>query len=222
MACEVDEIQRVAGKYGLKVIYDAAHAFGVTVNGRGIGSYGDMSMFSFHATKVYNAVEGGGIAYHNPELSDMLKALKDFGITGVDEVDYVGGNGKLDEFRAAMGLCNLRCIDQEIHKREMASEHYDERLSGVKGIKLLPAQQGVTKSYSYYPVVLDGYRKTRDEAFEELRNNNIITRRYFFPLCNNFRCYRERYGKADVPGRKKHFGSCALSADVCRFDGGRG
>ena len=199
MACDVESIQRIADKYRLKVIYDAAHAFGVRVNGRGIGSYGDVSMFSFHATKAFHTIEGGGLAYRDPALGEMLLALKDFGILRTDEVVYVGGNSKMDEFRAAMGLCNLRAFDAEVQKRRLAAERYDERLAGVAGIRRLPVQPGVTRTYAYYPIVLDGYRKTREQLFAELRANQIITRRYFYPLCTDYPCYRERFGCASVP-----------------------
>jgi len=199
MACDVDRIQQIADKHGLKVIYDAAHAFGVDVNGKGIGAYGDASMFSFHATKVFNTIEGGGLAYKDQALAEKLMYYMNFGITGQETVGYVGGNAKMDEFRAAMGLCNLRHVDEEHSIRKAAAERYDERLSGVKGIKLLPDQQGVTKNYAYYAVVFDGYKKNRDQIFEELRAENILTRKYFYPLCNDFDCYRAEYGNADVP-----------------------
>ena len=198
MACDVDRIQKIADKHGLKVIYDAAHAFGVDVNGKGIGSYGDASMFSFHATKVFNTIEGGGLAFKDSALANMLQYYMNFGITSPETVGYVGGNAKMDEFRAVMGLCNLRHVDEELAIRRQAAERYDERLGGVKGIKLLPVQKGVTKNYAYYAVVFDGYKKNRDQIYDELRNENILTRKYFYPLCNDFDCYRAEYGNADV------------------------
>ena len=199
MACDVEKIQKIADKYNLKVIYDAAHAFGVEVNGKGIGSYGDASMFSFHATKVFNTVEGGGLCFKDAALGQMLTYYKSFGQTSPETVGYVGGNAKLDEFRAVMGLCNLRHVGEEFALRKQAAERYNERLSGVKGLKLRPDQPGVTKNYAYYPVVFDGFRMNRDEMFAYLREENILTRKYFHPLCCDFDCYREQYGNANVP-----------------------
>lgn len=154
MVCETDKIQNIASKYGLKVIYDAAHAFGVKVNGKGVGEYGDASMFSFHATKIYHTVEGGAAVFKDETLSDKLTAIKDFGLTGPETVDYIAGNSKLDEFRAAMGLCNLRHIDENIKLRERAALRYNERLSQMKDIQLLPQQKDIKNNYSYYPIVL--------------------------------------------------------------------
>lgn len=199
MACDVERIQEIADKYGLKVIYDAAHAFGVEINGKGIGSYGDASMYSFHATKVFNTIEGGGLAFKAPELSQLLIYYKSFGQTSPETVGYIGGNAKMDEFRAAMGLCNLHHIQEELEIRKIAANRYNERLHGIKGIRLLPNQPGVTKNHAYYAVVFDGFRKNRDEIFAELLKKNILTRKYFYPLCNDFDCYHEQYGNAKVP-----------------------
>lgn len=199
MACHTEEIQQIAAKYGLKVIYDAAHAFGVTVNGRGIASQGDASMFSFHATKIYHTIEGGAVAFGEGALSPRLTALKDFGITGPETVDYIAGNSKLDEFRAAMGLCNLRHIQESIQRRREASEHYDARFSGVKEIQVLPDQPGVARNYAYYPIVLRNAGISRDALHAELARRGIHTRKYFYPLCCDFSCYREVYGNAQVP-----------------------
>jgi len=134
--CDVEAIEAIAKKYNLKVIYDAAHAFGATVNGRGIASYGDASMFSFHATKVFNTIEGGAVTYNDGKLTKVLNELKNFGITGQESVEYIAGNAKMNEFQAAMGLCNLRHVDKEIQKRKAVVDRYNERLSNVKGIKL--------------------------------------------------------------------------------------
>ncbi len=199
MACDVEAIQRIADKHNLKVIYDAAHAFGVQVNGKGIGAFGDAAMFSFHATKTYHTIEGGGLAFQDEALNEQLVARKDFGITGPESVEFVAGNSKLDEFRAAMGLCNLRHIGDEIKKRREAAERYDMHLRDVEGIHRLPIQEGVTKNYSYYPIVLSGYKLTRNALYEKLREKGILTRKYFYPLCNEFECYREQYGNAEVP-----------------------
>lgn len=199
MACDVKAIQQIADKHKLKVIYDAAHVFGVKIRGKGIGSFGDASMYSFHATKTYNMIEGGGLAFKDPALDKLLTASKDFGITGLESVERVAGNSKLDEFRAAMGLCNLRHIERAIEKRKAATDRYDKQLAFIDGIQVLPRQEGITKNYSYYPIVLNGYRCTRDELYEKLRKKGIISRKYFYPLCCDFKCYRNEYGSAQVP-----------------------
>lgn len=200
--CNVNEIERIAKKYKLKVIYDAAHAFGVTVKGRGIASCGDASMFSFHATKVFNTIEGGAVTFGDDSLKIILNHLKNFGITGPESVEYVGGNAKMNEFQAAMGICNLRHIDIEINKRKAVVEKYKERLDGIDGIKLAQPQDGIKSNYAYFPVVFDGYRLNRDEVYEALKNENIIPRKYFFPLTNSYECYRDRFNCEETPVAK--------------------
>lgn len=195
--CNVNEIDRIAKKYNLKVIYDAAHAFGVTIEGIGVGNFGDASMFSFHATKVFNTIEGGAVTFKDSILKEKLNSLKNFGITDPESVDYIAGNAKMNEFQAAMGICNLRHVDNEIRKRKVAVERYFDRLSGVPGIKLVSPQKGVKNNYAYFPVVFDGYRMTRDEVAEALARENIFARKYFYPLTNSFKCYQ---GKID-PGK---------------------
>lgn len=187
--CDVEEIQRIADKHGLKVIYDAAHAFGVRYKGKGAGSFGDASMFSFHATKVYHTIEGGCVCYGEDSLTQKLADIRNFGLHGQEECLYVGGNAKMNEFQAAMGLCNLRHIDGEIAKRKAVVERYRERLSGVEGIKLSVIQPDVESNYAYFPVVFDGYKYTRDAVFARLKEQNIIARKYFYPLTNDFACY---------------------------------
>lgn len=195
--CNVEEIERIAKKYGLKVIYDAAHTFGVRYKNRGIGSFGDVSMFSFHATKVYNTIEGGAVCYKDEELGRELYKLRDFGIKDAETVDGVGSNGKMNEFVAAMGLCNLRHVDGEIEKRKKVSECYREQLNNIPGIQLPPTQNDVQSNYSYFPIVIDEKRfgATRNEVFEELGKNNIFARKYFYPLTSAFDCF---HGKFDV------------------------
>lgn len=201
--CNVSEIEKIASKYNLKVIYDAAHAFGMTVDGvGGVGNFGHASMFSFHATKVYNTIEGGAVTFSNSKLNKILNDLKNFGITGPETVEYVGGNAKMNEFQAAMGLCNLRHVEGEISKRKIVAERYKKRLSDVKGIKLLKNQAGVKSNYSYFPVVFDGYKMTRDEVSEALAKENIIARKYFYPLTNSFDCYRDKYDINETPVAK--------------------
>lgn len=187
--CDVEAIDAIAKKHGLKVIYDAAHAFGVTYKGINSANFGDASMFSFHATKVFNTIEGGAVTFAEDALVQRLNDLKNFGIRGPEEVAYVGGNAKMSEFQAAMGICNLRYLDKEIAKRKVAVEHYRQRLSGVPGIKLCPEQPGVVSNYAYFPVVFDGYKYTRDEVFALLQEHNVIARKYFYPLANEFECY---------------------------------
>lgn len=189
--CDVEEIRRIAQKHGLKVIYDAAHAFGVTYQGVSAANFGDASMFSFHATKVFNTIEGGAVCYADDGLVQVLNDRKNFGIRGPEECAYVGGNAKMSEFQAAMGICNLRHLDSEIAKRQKVVEHYRERLSGIPGIKLCPEQRDVQPNYAYFPVIFDGYRYTRDEIFETLKKQEIVARKYFFPLTNSFACYRD-------------------------------
>jgi len=189
--CDVDTIQTIADKHGLKVIYDAAHAFGVTYNGKGIGNFGDASMFSFHATKVFNTIEGGAVTFAEDTLEEVLYDMKNFGIRGPEEVVFVGGNAKMSEFQAAMGICNLRHVDGEIRKRGAVVEQYRRRLSGVKGIRLTPWQQGVKTNFAYFPVVFDGYQYTRDQVFEMLARRGIVARKYFFPLTNSYECYKD-------------------------------
>jgi len=195
--CDVERIDKIAKKHGLKVIYDAAHAFGETINGIGIGNFGDASVFSFHATKVFNTIEGGAAAFKDNGLRKKLDGLKNFGITGFECVEYIGGNAKMNEFQAAMGLCNLRHIDSEIEKRKAVSERYFERLSNIKGLKLCKPQPGIKSNYSYFPVVFDGFRMTRDEAYNALASKNIYARKYFYPLKSCFECYKVRFS-ADV------------------------
>jgi dTDP-4-amino-4,6-dideoxygalactose transaminase len=200
--CNINEIENLAKKYNIKVIYDAAHAFGVTVNGESVANFGDASMFSFHATKVFHTIEGGAVTYKDGSLSKKLNDLKNFGITGPELVEYVGGNAKMNEFQAAMGICNLRHIEGEIAKRKIVVESYIERLSGVSGIRLCKSQTGVKSNYAYFPVVFDGYKMSRDEVFEKLKAENIYARKYFYPLTNSFDCYKGRFDVEKTPVAK--------------------
>lgn len=191
--CDIEKIEKIANKHNLKVIYDAAHVFGVKVNGRGIGSFGDVSMFSFHATKVFNTIEGGCLTYNDDSLTERISSLRNFGITSPESVDFVGTNAKMNEFQAAMGLCNLRYIDGEIAKRKKVEVNYRARLEDVEGIKLSPMQKDVTSNYAYFPVVFEGYKYNRDEIADKLMENNIFARKYFYPITNEFSCYRGKY-----------------------------
>lgn len=195
--CNIEEIERIAHKYGLKVVYDAAHTFGEKYNGKGIGSFGDASCFSFHATKVFNTIEGGAVCYKDKELGERLYNLKNFGIRGPEAVESVGANAKMNEFSAAMGICNLRHVDEEIAKRKKVVEHYRKRLEGIEGIQLNPIQENVESNYAYFPVIFDekvfGY--SRNEVADKLAEQGIFSRKYFYPLTNSFDCF---HGKFDV------------------------
>lgn len=199
--CDVGKIQEIADKYGLKVIYDAAHAFGELYNGMGVGSFGDVSMFSFHATKVFNTIEGGAVCYSDEELGRKVYRIKNFGIMDEETVDYVGANAKMNEFQAAMGLCNLKYIDGEIAKRKKAVTKYRERLSDIPGIQLSAICDGVQYNYAYFPIVVDEakFGATRDEIFDRLAENNIFARKYFYPITNSFECYNGKYNAEDTP-----------------------
>lgn len=188
--CAVEEIDKIAKKYGLKVIYDAAHAFAVNYKGVSSASFGDASIFSFHATKVFNTIEGGAVCYNNDSWVQLLNDQKNFGIHSTEEVAYVGGNAKMNEFQAAMGLCNMRHLNTEIAKRKKVVERYRECLSEVEGIKLSILQKDVDSNYAYFPVVFDGYKYTRNEVYAMLEEQGIVARKYFYPLTNSFECYR--------------------------------
>ncbi|WP_040978351.1 DegT/DnrJ/EryC1/StrS family aminotransferase [Oceanobacillus jeddahense] len=200
--CDVDEIERIAKKHNLRVIYDAAHAFGVTKDDKGIGSFGDISMFSFHATKVFNTIEGGALTFNDDSLHSILNEQKNFGITGPEDIIYVGGNAKMNEFQAAMGLCNLNSIDDDIQRRKELVDRYNQHFNDIEGIKIVDSQQGVESNYAYYPVVFDGFKYTRDEVFENLKSENIHVRKYFFPLTNDIECYEGRFDVNETPVAK--------------------
>ena len=200
--CDVEKIEKIAKKYNLKVIYDAAHAFGVEKDGIGVANFGDASMFSFHATKVFNTIEGGAVTYKDEKLNKILYDIKNFGITGPESVEYIGGNAKMNEFQAAMGICNLRHVDKEIGKRKKVVERYREKLQNIEGIKIIHASEKIKENYAYFPVIFDNYKYTRDEIFKKLGEENIIARKYFYPLINDFDCYKEKYSSKDTPVAK--------------------
>lgn len=199
--CNVDEIQRIADKHGLKVIYDAAHTFGVRYKDRGIGSFGDVSCFSFHATKVFNTVEGGAACFHDEAFGTELFRLKNFGINGPESVTGVGANAKMNEFCAAMGICNLRHVDDEIDKRGAVVDRYRSHLEGIDGIQLSPIQKDVKPNYAYFPAVFDEavFGATRDYVFEALAEHSIGARKYFYPITNTFECYEGRFDPEMTP-----------------------
>lgn len=194
--CNVEAIEQIAYKYDLKVIYDAAHAFGEEMNGVGIGTYGDMSIFSFHATKVFHTIEGGCVCMRNEEQYERLYNMKNFGIRNEELVVSVGANAKMDEFRAAMGICNLKYIDQNIQKRKQLVEQYIECLD-FEGIKINQYKNGVKPNYAYFPVLFDNER-IRDTIYVKLKEHNIFSRKYFYPITADAACFRNRYKKLNL------------------------
>ncbi len=190
--CDIQAIQDIADKYGLKVIYDAAHAFGVEINGKSILNEGDMSTLSFHATKVYNTIEGGALICHDEKTKQRIDYLKNFGFAGETTVVAPGINSKMDEIRAAYGLLNLRQVDAAIEARHNVAVKYREALSGIEGITFFDDIQGVRHNYSYFPIFVDAekYGMTRDELYFKMKEVNVLGRRYFYPLISEFSTYR--------------------------------
>lgn len=192
--CNVEEIQRIADKYSLKVIYDAAHAFGVKYKGKGIGCYGDASVFSFHATKVFNTIEGGAVTFSDHKIYEKLYNLKNFGIHGEELVTDVGANAKMNEFCAIMGLCNLKHMDEVLRNREQRFSYYKQSIDNIKGIRFLNKREGSINNFAYFPIVLENdYRITRDELYDKFRQNGIYARKYFYPITADQACFRNRY-----------------------------
>ncbi len=190
--CDTKRIQEIADKYGLKVIYDAAHAFGVEVNGESILNAGDMSTLSFHATKVYNTIEGGAMVMHDEKTKKHIDYLKNFGFAGETEVVAPGINSKMDEMRSAYGLLNLRQVDAAIESRHQVAIQYREALGEVSGISFMEDMPGVKHNYSYFPIFIDAesYGMTRDELYAKMKSRNVLGRRYFYPLISEFSTYR--------------------------------
>lgn len=192
--CDVEAIEAIAKKHGLKVIYDGAHSFGVKKNGVSSACFGDATMFSFHATKVFHTIEGGALCFQDKALKQRVNDLKNFGIHGPESVPFVGGNAKMNEFCAAMGLCNLRHLDAWLRQRKAVVERYRQQLEEVPGLKLNREQPGVESNYAYFPVVFDGYKYDRDQVFARLNEDGIVARKYFYPATNAFECYAGRPG----------------------------
>lgn len=201
--CNTKRIQEIADIYGLKVIYDAAHAFGVNVNGKSILENGDMSTLSFHATKVYNTVEGGALVCHDEATKKRIDYLKNFGFAGETTVVAPGINSKMDEIRAAYGLLNLKQVDEAIAKRKHVAELYREALKNIPGIRFLNDIEGVRHNYSYFPIFIteNEYGMSRDALYDKLKSQNILARRYFYPLISNFPVYKgvESSNPANLP-----------------------
>lgn len=190
--CDMARIQEIADKYGLKVIYDAAHAFGVEVDGKSVLEYGNMATLSFHATKVYNTLEGGALVMHDEQTKKRIDYLKNFGFAGETEVVAPGINSKMDEVRAAYGLLNLRQVDEAIEKRHQVAVKYREALRDVKGVRFFDDMPGVRHNYSYFPIFInaDEYGMTRDELYFKMKEKGVLGRRYFYPLISTFSTYR--------------------------------
>lgn len=197
--CKVEEIDAIAKKHGLKVIYDAAHAFGVEIKSKSILEYGDVSTLSFHATKVYNTIEGGAMVMHTPEMKYGVDNLKNFGFRGETTVVAPGINSKMDEMRAAYGLLNLKQVDEAIEARRRVANRYRDALRGVKGIRFFDDMPGVKHNYSYFPIFVDAkeYGKTRDELYFFMKEQGVLGRRYFYPLITDFDPYK------DLPSAQK-------------------
>lgn len=189
--CKVNEIQKIADKYNLKVIYDAAHAFSTEINGVGIGTFGDISVFSFHAAKLFNTVEGGALTYNNNNLVKKIYNLRNFGIKNEEIIEETGINGKMNELQAAFGLLNLKIYKKEQEKRKKLKEFYDENLLKIKGIKIPKMPDNVTNSYQYYPIIIENnYPISRNQIYDKFKEFNIYTRKYFYPACIDYDCYK--------------------------------
>ena len=198
--CNVEKIQKIAEKYNIKVIYDAAHAFGVEYEDNGIGAYGDASVFSFHATKVFNTIEGGAVTFSDHKIYEKLYNLKNFGIRGEELVSEVGANAKMNEFCAIMGLCNLKHIGRVMQARKHVVEHYIRRFSEIEGIKIFEGNDKATKNYAYFPILIsDTYKSSRNEVYEKLKEHGIHARKYFFPVTSDQACFKNKYRYIEIP-----------------------
>lgn len=191
--CNLEKIQKIADKYNLKIIYDAAHAFGVKVNGKPISQFGDISMFSFHATKIYHTIEGGALTFKDPYHKERADSLRNFGIRIPDIVMEPGTNGKMNEIQAAVGLLLLKQVEEEIAKRKEIANLYRQLLEEIPGIKTNKDMEGVTHNYAYFVIQVEkeDYGLNRDELYDKLAEYNVIARKYFYPLCSNFHCYKD-------------------------------
>lgn len=202
--CDVKAIQTIADKYRLKVIYDAAHAFGVRYAGKGIGNYGDASIFSFHATKIFNTIEGGAVTFSAPEIKEKLYNLKNFGIRGEELVVDIGANAKMNEFAAIMGLCNLKYIDSVLEARKKRYIIYEKKINFIKGIKLFNSNINVIPNYAYFPILIqEDYRISRDELHDLLKVHDIYSRKYFYPITSDQACFKNKYKKCNLENARR-------------------
>ena len=191
-SCDVYKIEKIAKKYNLKVIYDGAHVFSTEIDGKGIGEFGDITMFSFHATKLFNTIEGGCLTYNDDKLFKKIYNLRNFGIQSEELVEDIGINGKMNEIQAAIGLLNLNLYKEEKKKRAEIKDFYDKNISGIKGIYIPQMPDNTTNSYQYYPIVInDDYPLSRDELYDKFKTYNVMTRKYFYPLCSDYECYKD-------------------------------
>ena len=192
--CDVEKIDKIAKKYGLKIIYDAAHAFGVKYHGKSLVNYGDISMVSFHATKLFNTIEGGALFYEDSTLSTRINAYKNFGIINETNIDYIGGNAKMNEFQAAMGLLNMQSINSIIADRKRITECYRNLLDDIEGISFHMTEDSADfeYNYAYFPIIIDEkvFGKSREYIYNKLKDWNVFTRRYFYPLISDYACYK--------------------------------
>ncbi|MDR0272830.1 MAG: DegT/DnrJ/EryC1/StrS family aminotransferase [Clostridiales bacterium] len=199
--CDAEKIDAIAEKHGLRVIYDAAHAFGVRVDGKSIASFGDVSMFSFHATKLFHTIEGGALVYKNSDLCDLYEASENFGFCKGEHV-YIGTNAKMNEFQAAMGLAVLPEFDTLIKERKELTARYTEHLSDIKGVRCLANENPrVTHNYAYMPILINAnsFGRTRDNLFQELAKHNINCRKYFYPLISDYKAYHGQFDSGLTP-----------------------
>lgn len=204
--CNIEFIEQIAYKFGLKVIYDAAHAFAERYMGRGIAEYGDASVFSFHATKVFNTIEGGAVCFRDDTLYEKLYNLKNFGIRGEELVVSIGANAKMNEFAAIMGLCNLKNVDWEISQRKRIITRYKENLNELEGIEFNSLKNDrIERNYAYLPIICntEKVQLTRDELYDVLRENGIYARKYFYPLTCEQACFKNMYVNLNLPVAKK-------------------
>lgn len=198
--CNVEAIQEIAKKYGLKVIYDAAHAFGETYKGVGIANFGDASVFSFHATKVFNTIEGGAVTARDHRIYERLYDLKNFGIRGEELVVSVGANAKMNEFAAVMGLCNLKHVFEAVVDRKRVYEGYVKGLQEVKGIEFFEIDSNIEQNYGYFPIIVsEEYPLERDGLYDRLIQCGIYARKYFFPLTADQACFKNKYKSLSFP-----------------------
>ena len=199
--CDVYELDKISKEHSIPIIYDAAHCFGVEIDRRSLSDFGDISMISFHATKVFNTIEGGALIYKDKALQKTLNCLKNFGVTGPESVESVGLNAKMNEFQAIMGILNLKYIDEEIEKRKKITEKYTKLLKNIKGITILKKKENVKYNYSYFPIIIDEKITgcTRDYLHNELEKLNVFTRKYFYPLVSDYECYRDYYNSNETP-----------------------
>lgn len=201
--CDVEGLRKVADKHGLKVLYDAAHAFGESYKGRSIARFGDATCFSFHATKAFNSIEGGAVCFKDRKFSEKLNKISNFGIVNAEAVDEIGLNAKMNEFCAAMGICNLRHLDRNIERRRLITERYRKNLNGVRGLHFNIEQENVESNYTYLPVLIeDEFSCSRDELYNRLETNGINASKRFYPLTNTLKCYHGAFDESLTPVAK--------------------